>query len=207
MSRGWLLSTLAFCLIPLPQSNELVALWNDCYRSLGNLKEVRDMTLPSEDSIRLYDQSKWKFANDITIIERWPSDVDPDDIPPQDQRNEVDEVDEVEENHRSYTLALNRGMVLHQSLYKTTSGFIGLAPPSMRPGDQVFFLICDATVLSILRGEQTAAHYALIGEKYLHGFMNGEVCQKYFTDRLERLYLVWNERHFTDHCRQQRTFL
>jgi hypothetical protein len=58
MFRGWLLSTLAFCLIPLPQSNELVALWNDCCRSLGNLEEVCDMALPSEDSIRLYAQSK-----------------------------------------------------------------------------------------------------------------------------------------------------
>lgn len=76
----------------------------------------------------------------------------------------------------------------HKRLYWTH-------PPSMRPGDKVFFLICDATVLSILRAEQTAAHYALIGEKYLHGFMNGEMGQKHFTDRLERLYLVWNERH------------
>jgi hypothetical protein len=69
-------------------------------------------------------------------------------------------------------------------------------PRSMRPVDQFFFLICDATVLFILRAEQTAAHYALIGsETYLHGFMNSEMGQKNFTDRLERLYLVWNERH------------
>lgn len=183
--RGWLLITLAVSAILLSHYDELRAPFRDCCKLLNDLDEVRNGTLPGEDSVLLYAQLT--FTNDVTIIERRPQDADPEDIPPEeDQRNSSDAVNA---NHRSYNRALNRGLFLRQRLYKTSSGCIGLGPPSMRPGDQVYF-ICDATVPFILRSEKATTHYTFIGETYLYGFMNGEVFTNDFRERIQPVYLV-----------------
>lgn len=62
-----------------------------------------------------------------------------------------------------------------RALYRTEGGYLGLGPRSVEYGDEVW-LLQGAGVPFILRkdGEQSE----LIGETYLHGFMDGKMAQK-----------------------------
>ena len=182
--RGWLLSVLALCGWMSQRMDEAHALLQACTKSLQDLDEVQDRTLPDEESILLYAQLT--YSNDITVLERAPSDASPEEAS-QDDEDQGD--DKVWIDYNLYDRGLNLGLFLRQRLYKTSRGYIGLGPPSMQSGDQVCF-ICDATVPFVLRPEMDAHQYILIGETYLHGFMNGEVLQTDLKDRIGPLYLV-----------------
>ncbi|TKA64802.1 hypothetical protein B0A55_10109 [Friedmanniomyces simplex] len=65
----------------------------------------------------------------------------------------------------------------NRTLFVTASGSIGLAPPSSKDGDQVWF-VSGAKVPFILRPVEDGRHYRLIGEAYVHGYMHGEVLEE-----------------------------
>jgi hypothetical protein len=54
-----------------------------------------------------------------------------------------------------------------------SEGFIGLGPLSTEPSDQVWILQA-AKVPFILRPMDKHGTFNLVGETYVHGFMNGE---------------------------------
>jgi hypothetical protein len=128
--------------------------------------------------------ARLNFTSDYKILERAPRDASPDEVPVHREEKDPD----ARTNHLKYNRGLSRGLFLQQRLYKTSRGYIGLGPPSMRPGDEVWF-ICDVTVPFVLRREPSAQCYSMIAETYLHGFMNGEVLQTDFKDHIGPLCL------------------
>jgi hypothetical protein len=66
------------------------------------------------------------------------------------------------------------GYATHERcLYMTREGFIGLGPLSTKPSDQVWILQA-AKVPFILRPMDNYGRFNLVGETYVHGFMNRE---------------------------------
>ena len=66
------------------------------------------------------------------------------------------------------------GYAAHERcLYMTREGFIGLGPLSTKPSDQVWILQA-AKVPFTLRPMDKYGRFNLVGETYVHGFMNGE---------------------------------
>lgn len=185
MFHDWLLILLALSAWVSRFVDEAHPPFQACIQYLQNLQEAQDRTLPSENSVLLY--ARLTFENDFEILERAPRDASPDEVTAESEEEE--DSDEAHINHQMYSRGLDRGLFLQQRLYKTSRGYIGLGPPSMRPGDEVCF-ICDATVPFVLRRESGARRHAMIGETYLHGFMNGEVLETDFKDRIGPLYLV-----------------
>ena len=182
--RDWLLGRLGFAAFVSRQMDEAQLLLEACMNVLQNLEEVRDMTLPSEGSILLY--AKLTFSNDVTVLNRAPNGTSSEGL---SSEEEEDGADNVWIHQNLYDRGLAKGLFLRQRLYKTSCGYIGLGPPSTQPGDQVCFL-CDSTVPFILRPQAKTRHYTLVGETYLHGFMNGEVLRTDFKDRIGPVYLV-----------------
>ncbi|ERF70676.1 hypothetical protein EPUS_02542 [Endocarpon pusillum Z07020] len=181
MFRYWLLAMLSVSWASLRLAPEAEPLFQKCCKALQNLEEAQDGTLPSEGGI--VDYSRMHLTREVNVLERVPSDALPEDIPPRTVKNNV------WDNYRLYDRGLHKGLFLGQRLCKTSTGCIGLGPPSMRPGDQVHF-ICDATVPFVLRPEPVVSRFTLMGETYLHGFMNGEVLRTDFKDRIEPVHLV-----------------
>lgn len=60
--------------------------------------------------------------------------------------------------------------------FTTSSGRIGIGPPTMREGDFVAILFGGYTPY-VLRPE--GGQYSLVGECYVHGIMNGEAVERY----------------------------
>ncbi|KAH7063601.1 heterokaryon incompatibility protein-domain-containing protein [Macrophomina phaseolina] len=59
-------------------------------------------------------------------------------------------------------------------LYRTTQGFLGLGPDSIKKGD-IVCMIQGGRVPYILRKHAVRSGWKLVGEAYLHGFMHGEM--------------------------------
>jgi hypothetical protein len=62
----------------------------------------------------------------------------------------------------------------HRRLFKTSLGFLGFGPASLRLGDQVWMLR-GAKVPFALRDRPGTSEFELMGETYLHGFMYGRM--------------------------------
>ncbi|KAI0839435.1 HET-domain-containing protein [Hypoxylon sp. FL0890] len=61
-----------------------------------------------------------------------------------------------------------------KAVFRSRKGFLGLAPHSTQAGDEVW-LLKGASLFHILRGVNAeSAHKILLGEGYVHGFMEGE---------------------------------
>jgi hypothetical protein len=74
-------------------------------------------------------------------------------------------------------------------LFITTKGYIGLGPGTMYPGDLVCILFGGITPF-ILRAN--GDHYALVGEAYVHGLMDGEAIRELQNGRLiEEWFHLW----------------
>jgi hypothetical protein len=183
MFHDWLLDLLALYSRVSRIVDEAHEPFKACMQCLQNLQENEDKILPSEDFVLLH--ARLSFTTDYEILERAPRDAAPDEGPAESEEEDPDEADT---NHQMYYRGLSRGLFLQQRLYKTSRGYIGLGPPSMRPGDEVWF-ICDATVPFVLRREPGARCYSMIAETYLHGLMNGEVLKTDYKDRIGPLYL------------------
>lgn len=56
----------------------------------------------------------------------------------------------------------------------TEGGYIGVAPCRARPGD-VIAILYGCSIPLVLREQSSLAKWQVIGEGYVHGYMNGEV--------------------------------
>ena len=90
----------------------------------------------------------------------------------------------------------------HRRLYTTSKGFIGLGPLSTQVGDEVW-IICDAKTPFILHPRpdnssvlgnsdrvEEVKQFQLVGETYLHGFMNGKALRPGLPDQLRWIDLI-----------------
>lgn len=184
--KDWVRNTLALSTWVSRVLKEAHAPLQACMESLLHLDEVQMGTLPNEDDISILD--KRKYTREVIMINRKPSNLEP-----EDETSSSDEGyfygDKILNHGSRYERGLDKGLFFRQRLYKTSRGYIGLGPLSIRPGDHVCF-ICDATVPFVLRPGAEDQHYSMVGETYLHGFMNGEVWNTDFKDRIGPLYLI-----------------
>ena len=67
------------------------------------------------------------------------------------------------------------GTSAYKNLFITDSGHLGLCPDSSQPGDIVAF-IRNCRIPMVLR-KASSGNYTLIGETYIHGFMQGEILE------------------------------
>ena len=90
----------------------------------------------------------------------------------------------------------------YRRLYTTSKGHIGLGPESTQVGDEVW-IICDARTPFILHPQSENSNvpdnsietkevkqFQLVGETYLHGFMNGEALKSGLLDQLRWIDLI-----------------
>ena len=111
-----------------------------------------------------------------------------DDVKPEQQTVEPNAtVEEMEDGHVfNFTFARTYP---YRRLYTTSKGYIGLGPMSTQVGDEVW-IICDAKTPFVLHPQpensnvpdnsnqrEEVKQFQLVGETYLHGFMNGEALE------------------------------
>jgi hypothetical protein len=97
--------------------------------------------------------------------------------------NEVRELDIKIVEHAQRFDEARSATNLKRGLFRTSKGFLGLGPCSMRAGDEVWMLQ-NALVPFILRKDEHGESYSLIGEAYLHGFMQGEMLTPELVERI-----------------------
>lgn len=78
---------------------------------------------------------------------------------------------------------------LGRRLFRTSKGFIGLGPLSTQVSDQVW-IFSAAKVPFVLRPCSDANTFSLIGEAYVHGFMNGEAKAMGLLDNYVDIHLI-----------------
>jgi hypothetical protein len=72
---------------------------------------------------------------------------------------------------------LQNRYTLHRRMAKTSQGYIGLAPCATEVGDSV--AICKgSSVPLILRKAKKSAAWQVVGDAYVHGAMQGELCKE-----------------------------
>lgn len=78
-----------------------------------------------------------------------------------------------------------------RSLFKTNEGYIGAGPKWAQPGDQVW-MICNASVLFVLRPVEGQNTFTIVGDCYMDGFMHGELFEDPWKirDRIVKFHLV-----------------
>jgi hypothetical protein len=64
--------------------------------------------------------------------------------------------------------------IVRRRLYTTKHGLLGMGLDIIQEGDQVW-LLCDARVPMVLRPTAVPDEFTVVGECYMHGFMNGEM--------------------------------
>ena len=79
--------------------------------------------------------------------------------------------------------------ILTKKLYRTSKGYVGFGKSKMEVGDQVWML-CGGRTPFILRPALEDERYTLIGETYLHGFMQGEMITEELKARIKPVYLI-----------------
>jgi hypothetical protein len=96
-----------------------------------------------------------------------------------------DRASEVEQNRRALRFStLCFSSVVHRRIFVTTTGRIGLGPPTMRRGDFVA-LLYGGQCPYILRRQSEM--YEFVGESYVHGIMFGEAIQKCRTEGSQKV--------------------
>jgi hypothetical protein len=97
-------------------------------------------------------------------------------------QNERSQIELPEWFHNSYDKEISKPMMLfemmakpfeHRSLATASRGLLGLAPMTSQEGDGIWILR-GARVPFVLRSLGNG-NYLVIGEAYIHGFMNGEI--------------------------------
>ncbi|KAH8732591.1 hypothetical protein GQ44DRAFT_697855 [Phaeosphaeriaceae sp. PMI808] len=79
-----------------------------------------------------------------------------------------------------------------RKLFMTTKGYMGLAPEGCEVGDKVTILLGGTTpfmLRPLMSKFSFGQHYALVGDCYVHGCMDGEMIKGAQTDALELLML------------------
>jgi Heterokaryon incompatibility protein (HET) len=85
----------------------------------------------------------------------------------------------------SFTSRFNdttKGMT--RRLITTNEGYLGMAPYRVRKGDKICVLL-GCNIPLVLRQRKDESSYEVIGECYLHGFMNGEALQELDSGKFE----------------------
>jgi hypothetical protein len=73
--------------------------------------------------------------------------------------------------------------------YRTSCGYIGVAPLSTEAGDQIW-MMCDSQHPLLLRPAAEEGNYTLVGPSYLHGCMHGEMVTEELKERIGPVHLV-----------------
>ncbi|KAK0510036.1 hypothetical protein JMJ35_007430 [Cladonia borealis] len=121
---------------------------------------------------------------------------------PEERTVELDAMlEEVSECSQHFRFLIGRAQPFRR-LYTTSKGYIGLGPMSTQVGDEVW-IICDAKTPFVLRPQpentnapksptptEEVKQFRLVGETYLHGFMNGEALQSGLLDHLRWIDLI-----------------
>lgn len=110
-------------------------------------------------------------------------------------------VEEITENSDAFSRYFSV-VYPYRRLYTTSKGYIGLGPESTQVGDEVW-IICDAKTPFILHPQpensnvpddlnqaEGVKQFQLVGETYLHGFMNGEALRSGLPDQLRWIDLI-----------------
>jgi hypothetical protein len=90
-------------------------------------------------------------------------------------------------SHR-FTLASGRASGFRR-VFRTSRGYIGLCPLPSEVGDEVW-LLQGALVPFVLREVAEKGKYEMIGEAYLHGFMNGEMLTEQFKENIAPIHII-----------------
>ena len=84
----------------------------------------------------------------------------------------------------------------YRRLFTTSKGYIGLGPMSTQVGDEVW-IICDSKTPLVLHPQpensnvpKEVKQFQLVGETYLHGFMDGEALKSGLVDQLRWVDLI-----------------
>lgn len=108
---------------------------------------------------------------------------------------------EVEERSRLFSMLFAKTSP-YRRLYITSKGYIGLGPLSTQVGDEIW-IICDAKLPFVLHPQpennnasenpnqtEEVKQFQLVGETYLHGFMQGEALESGLLDKLRWIDLI-----------------
>jgi hypothetical protein len=87
-----------------------------------------------------------------------------------------------------FAVAATRSSERHR-IYRTSRGYIGVAPMLTDVGDQVWML-CDSQRPLLLRPTAKGGEYYLVGPSYLHGCMHGEMITEELKERIGPVRLV-----------------
>lgn len=79
----------------------------------------------------------------------------------------------------------------NRQLYVTEEGFVGLGPIAMKEGIRIVY-VGDTPLIFAMRErkKQGVKEYEMLGETYLHGFMNGEVAMTAIGDMAGDIVIV-----------------
>ncbi|KAK4195297.1 heterokaryon incompatibility protein-domain-containing protein [Triangularia verruculosa] len=98
--------------------------------------------------------------------------------------------DDIVDGEAAYFIHLVALLNVGRRLYRTTRGYLGLGPATIRPGDQVW-MIRGAIVPIVLREADEVGKFTVVGDSYLHGFMNGEMLDcSHVKDKVGRVTLI-----------------
>jgi len=90
-----------------------------------------------------------------------------------------------------------RDMVVKQAFFITKTGYLGLGPPNLLPGDEVWVLFGGRVPFILKRrgggtqesmGTSTTHEYFFVGDTYVCGIMEGEAVE-HLEDRQETIHL------------------
>ena len=77
-----------------------------------------------------------------------------------------------------------------RSYFQTQEGHVGLAPKAAKPGDHICVILgCDSLIA--LRSK-SSGQYQVVGECYLHGFMQGESLLGPLPGHIRAIYAFWD---------------
>ena len=181
--RCWLLWHLA------EASDSRIERITDLLKSIMNRMALLNGSALSEEDVLLAPPSLAQYATQ-------------DDVKPEQQTVEPNAtVEEMTEGREMFSYDFARTYP-YRRLYTTSKGYIGLGPMSTQVDDEVW-IICDAKTPFVLHPQpensnvpdnsnQTEAvkEFQLVGETYLHGFMNGEALESGLLDHLRWIDLI-----------------
>ena len=87
---------------------------------------------------------------------------------------------------QNYFLALQENLAGWKFVL-TGKGYLGVAPPQARKGDRISVFDRGVVPFLLIRSKAFKGSFYLVGECYIHGFMNGEGCNLGLPDKLIRL--------------------
>ena len=82
-----------------------------------------------------------------------------------------------------------------RSYFQTEEGHIGLAPKAAKLGDDICVILgCESLMcLRYKSSYKSSRQYQIVGECYLHGFMQGESLLGPLPDHIRPVYAFWND--------------